>query len=167
MGLLKEFKEFLKIKNGKSFLTNELYIAELGSITVSESSDRQSQIASFYFDRYIIVQKATGEEVRKHLMKKYGDIFGEPNLFGINSRFERPDKTTYYKLITMNNKIMASATPSSILGNAETGKYEIIRRSRTLNGLIKNKFIRFADTIDLDNVKELEEAINNQQEFTM
>ena len=166
MGFFSDFKEFLDLKKGKTFLTNELYIAELGTIVVSENYSTDTRTAEFLFDRYVICQKATGTEVKKHLISKFGSYFGEPNL-PYRCKFERPENTTYYKLITMNNKVIASATPKTILHQAEEGSYEVIKRARTLNGLKRNKLIRFADVIDLDAVKELEELVNNQQDFTM
>lgn len=167
MGFFSDFKEFLDLKKNKIFLTNELYIAELGTMVVAENYSNETKTAEFQFDRYVICQKATGKEVRRHLIQKYGSFFGEPDIITIRSRFEKPENTTYYKLITMNNKIIASATPKSILHQADPGSYEVIRRAKTLNGLIKNKNIRFADAIDLDAVKDLEEIVNNQQDFTM
>ena len=167
MGFFRDFKEYLDLKRGKTYLTNELYIAELGEIEVSESYSNDTKSAQFFFDRYVIVQKATGKEVRRHLSQKYGSYFGEPDITTIRSRFEKPENTTYYKLITMNNKIIASATTKSILHQADPGSYEVIRRAKTLNGLKRNKFIRFADAVDLDAVKDLEELVNNQQDFTM
>lgn len=167
MGLFRDFKEFLALKKGKFFLTNELYIAELGSIEVSENYANETKSAEFFFDRYVIVQKATGQEVRKHLIQKYGSYFGEPDIIYISSKFEKPENTTYYKLITMNNKLMPSATPKSILHKAEPGVYQVIKQAKTLNGLRKNKNIRFSDTIDLDSVKELEDIVNHTPDFTM
>ena len=165
MGIFKEFKEFLDLKKGKTFLTNELYIAELGTINVYESSLYRH--ANFNFDRYVIVCKATGDEVNHHLIKKYGKCFGKPDLSFISSKFEKPEKTTYYKLITMNNKIMPSATPQSILDNADSGCYEVIKKAKTLNGLRKNPLIKFAETLDLNSIKDLEELFNTSTEFTM
>ena len=167
MGFFSDFKEFLDLKKNKIFLTNELYIAKLGTMVVSENYSTDTRTAEFLFDRYVIVQKATGKEVRRHLIQKYGSYFGEPDIITIRSRFEKPENTTYYKLITMNNKLMPSATPKSILYNADPGVYQVIKHAKTLNGLIKNKNIRFADAIDLDAVKDLEEIVNNQQDFTM
>ena len=167
MGLFRDFKEFLALKKNKFFLTNELYIAELGEIEVSESYTNETKSAQFFFDRYVIAQKATGQEVRKHLINKYGSYFGEPDIFFIKSKFEKPERTTYYKLITMNDKIIASATPKSIIHEAEPGVYQVIRHAKTLNGLRKNKNIRFADTIDLDSVKDIEELVNQTPDFTM
>ena len=167
MGFFGDLKEFLDIKKGKIFLTNELYIAELGTMVVSENYSNDTKSAQFLFDRYVIVQKARGEEVKKHLINKFGSYFGEPDLSFISSKFEKPENTTYYKLITMNNKIIASATPQSIIHQADSGSYELIKRARTLNGLRKNANIRLADTIDLETVKELEEIVNHQPDFTM
>ena len=141
MGFFSDFKEFLALKKGKIFLTNELYIAELGSIEVSENYANETKSAQFSFDKYVIVQKATGKEVRKHLIQKYGSYFGEPDIITIRSKFEKPENTTYYKLITMNNKLMPSATPKSILHNADPGVYQVIKNAKTLNGLRKNKNI--------------------------
>ena len=165
MGLFKEFKEFLDLKKGKTFLTNELYIAELGSITVYESE--QYIHSHFDFDRYVIVKQATGDEVNKHLIKKYGDFCGKPNMYFLDTNFEKPDRTTYYKLITMNNRIMPTATTKSILDDAAPGRYEVLRRAKTLNGIKKNPNIKFAETLDLTSIKELEEVINTSKEFTM
>ena len=67
----------------------------------------------------------------------------------------------------MNNKLMPSATPKSILHNADPGVYQVIKHAKTLNGLKKNKNIRFADIIDLDSIKELEEIVNHTPDFTM
>lgn len=167
MGFFSDFKEFLDLRKNKIFLTNELYIAELGTMVVAENYSNETKTAEFQFDRYVICQKATGKEVKKHLISKYGSYFGEPNISFIKSKFEKPENTTYYKLITMNNKIIASATPKSILHQAAPGSYEVIRRAKTLNGLKRNKFIRFADAVDLDAVKDLEEIVNNQEDFTM
>ena len=167
MGFFRDFKEYLDLKRGKTYLTNELYIAELGEIEVSESYSSDTKSAQFFFDRYVIVQKATGKEVRRHLIQKYGSYFGEPDITTIRSRFEKPENTTYYKLVTMNNKLMPSATPKSILHNADPGVYQVIKHAKTLNGLKKNKNIRFADVIDLDSIKELEEIVNHTPDFTM
>lgn len=165
MGLFKDFKEFLDLKKGKLFLTNDLYIAELGTITVYE--DERFIHSHFDFDRFVIVQRATGEEVNKHLINKYGNFCGKPNMYFLDTNFEKPDRTTYYKLITMNNRIMPTANTKSILDDAAPGRYEVLRKVKTLNGIKKNPNIKFAEMIDLPAVKDLEEFVNSIPEFTM
>ena len=78
MGLFKEFKEFLDLKKGKTFLTNELYVAELGTITVYESE--QYIHSHFDFDRYVIVKRATGDEIKNSNLYKVVEEIGIDNI---------------------------------------------------------------------------------------
>ena len=158
MGLLKDFKEFIDYKRNKSFYTNQLYIAQLGTIYVAANENKEYKTAEFDFDRYVIVTKATGKEVRKHLIEKYGSYCGEPNIFFRDANFEKPENTTYYKLITRNNQILPSATPSSIINNASQGVYEVVCQAKSLNST-------FSETIDLNSITQLEKKFNNEPDF--
>jgi hypothetical protein len=166
MGFIQDFKEFREFKKGKSFLTNELYLAELGTITIYEN--RQYIHSHFEFDKYVIAVRATNKEVNKHLIQKYGKIYGtnKPDLHFIDSTFEKPDKTTYYKIITMNNKIIASANPQTIIHDAEPGVYQVVKRAKTLTGFQKYPNIQLAKIIDIDSLKEFENLINTS-DFVM
>ena len=113
------------------------------------------------------MKKASGNEVRKHLIKKYGNCVGVPDMLFKDCDFEKPENCEYYKLITMNNRIIPYTSPSVILGfNTSIGNYEVVCQPRTINAL-KHKNIRFADTMSLDIIRELEDIINAQPEFTM
>ena len=153
MGFIKDFREYIQIKHGKKlFLTNELYVGKLGTVSVFNSSDRNKIHAQFNLDRYVIMKKASGNEVRKHLIKKYGNYFGVPDMFYKNCDFEKPENCEYYKLVTMNNRLIPCTTPSVILGfDTSIGNYEVVSHARTINAL-KNKHIRFADIISLDDI---------------
>lgn len=159
MSFIHNFKEFRELKNGKVFNTNDLYVGKLGRILVTSTAEDENYDyynARFYLDKYVIVTKATDKEANKHLDKKYKGLAYAEAL-----NYEKLNRTTYYKLITMDKRVVPSSNAQILLDSTPyMGEYEVISSDIKPLNTYKGHHLRFADTLTLEDVKGLEEIIN-------
>ena len=105
------------------------------------------------------MKKANPSEIKHYLKDKYG-YYHIPE-------FERPGNSEFYKILTMNNKVVPHASTRLMCNDIDNeGTHEVINSARSLNGL-KNKGIRFADTISNSDIIDLEDIINQTPDFSM
>lgn len=165
MSFIKDFREFREYKNGKRFNTSELFVADYGTISVTDGAiDGRPgySYATFTPDRFLIVVEATQEEINSYCKKKYGGMY---NTYFDGHQFENPRNTKYYKAVTMGGKLIPSITTKTILSNnnferTHFGKYECTRETKSLNA-VKNKNICLAHSLTLEDIYDLEDIINN------
>lgn len=158
MSFIHDFKEFIELKSGKVFNTNDLYVGRLGRILVTADEDGKyvNFHSKFLLDKYVIVTKATDKEANRHLDKKYTGFAYSRTL-----DYEKVNRTTYYKLITMDKRIVPSSNAKNLLDSTPlTGEYEVINSDIKPLNTYKGHHLRFAETLTLNDVKELEEIIN-------
>lgn len=160
MSFIRDFKEFRDYKNGKVFNANDLYVGRLGRIIVTHDGPDYNRVvefnSNFLLDKYVIVKKATNEEANKHLNKKYkGFAYCEA------LEYEKVNRTTYYKLITMDKRIVPCSNARTLLNSTPfAGEYEVINSDIKPLNTYKGHHLRFADALTLEDVKGLEEIIN-------
>lgn len=166
MSFIKDFMEFKKYKNNQIFNTSELYVADYGKITVSDGNVEGKPnfaVAEFKPDRCLIVVEATQKEVTAYCKNKYGSLY-DCDFSG--HQFENPKNTKYYKTLTMNGKLIPLVTTKSILSHnnlfdaTNFGIYDVAREVKTLNS-VKNNNVRFASSVTLEDIYDLEEILNN------
>lgn len=166
MSFVKDFMEFRKYKNNRIFNTSELFVADYGKITISDGNIEGKPnftLAEFKPDRCLVVVEATPKEVTAYCKNKYGSLY-DCDFSG--HQFENPKNTKYYKALTMGGKLIPLATTKSILSfsspfNApDFGIYEVARNVKPLNS-VKNNNVRFASSITLEDIYDLEEILNN------
>lgn len=158
MSFIHDFKEFIEFKKDKVFNTNDLYVGKLGRILVTADEDEKDVHfhSKFILDKYAIVTKATDKEVNKHLNTKYNG-FADISAH----EYEKVNRTIYYKLITMNKRIVPGSNAKILLDSTPlTGEYEVINSDIKPLNTYKAHHLRFAETLTLDDVKDLEEMIN-------
>lgn len=159
MSFLSDFKEFRKLKKQITFNTDNLYIAPVGRILIRSNYDDTEAISDFVLDRIAIVSRATPKEIKKHLRSKYGSFYDFETL-----DYEKIKYTIYYKEITHEQRILPASTPCIINDlNTPSGVYEVIRddKLKKLDLLIGSESIRLANNLTLEDIKSIEDAINN------
>ena len=159
MGIIQEFKEFMDLKRGKTYQTNTLYYGKIGQADVYEQGDYLH--SEIHYEKYVILQKADSKELKKSLIKKYGDYCGDVWWTRVPD-FAHIKNTEYYKVISRPG-LFVPATNTKILCSSldNRGHYDIVSDIKQLNSLYKHGVgFRLGDTISHDDLLELENMIN-------
>lgn len=159
MGLLKDFKEFLAMKKGKTYQTDTLYYGRLGQADVYEKGDYVC--AEIHKQKYVILQKANPKELKSYMKGKYGTYCGELWTPAV-PEFAKTENTDYYKVLTMGNLFVPVTTSKILCQDYDNrGHHTVVTDVQHLQSIYQNGVgMRLGETISHDDVIELENIIN-------
>lgn len=159
MGLLKDFKDFLAMKKGKTYQTDTLYYGRLGQADVYENGNhRYSEI---HDEKIVILQKANAKELNKYMKDKYGTYCGQLWTPAI-PEFAKTENADYYKVLTIGNLFVPATTGKILCQNYKNcGHHTVVTKVKHLASQYKNGVgMRLGSTISHEDVIELENIIN-------